>query len=93
MNIPILFLHECSITSKQKDNTEEYIKEILDYQKGRVHSFYKKLCKKAIKDNGKVKPIVNFDKIKFHFIFFPIPDKKMIISNFLNRAESLRNEL
>lgn len=93
LNIPILFLHECSITSKQKDNTEEYIKEILDYQKGRVKSFYTKLYKKAIKNKGKVKPIVNFDKIKFHFIFFPVPDKKMIISNFLNRVVSLRDEL
>lgn len=93
LNIPILFLHVCNITSNQKDNSDEYIYKILEYQKERVKSFYQKLYNKAIKDNDKVKPIANFDIIKFHFIFFPVPDKKMIISNFLNRAESLRNEL
>ncbi len=93
LNIPILLLHVCDITSHQKDNSDEYVNRILDYQKERVQSFYQKLYNKAIKNNDKVKPIANFDKIKFHFIFFPVPDKKMIISNFLNRTESLRNEL
>lgn len=93
LNIPILLLHECEITNQQKENSDEYIEKILNYQKGRVKSFYQKLYNKAIKSNDKVKPIVNFDKIKFHFIFFPVPSKEKIISNFLNRAESLRNEL
>lgn len=92
LNIPILLLHVCNVTSNQKNNSKEYVEKILEYQKGRVKSFYQKLYNKAIKDNVKVKPIVNFDKIKFHFIFFPVPDKKTIISNFLTRAESLRNE-
>ncbi len=93
LNIPILLLHECKITSQQKENSDEYIEQILNYQKIRVQSFYQKLYNKANKNNDKVKPIINFDKIKFHFIFFPVPDKKAIISNFLTRAESLRNEL
>ena len=91
LNIPILLLHECEITNKQKENSVEYIEEILNYQQGRVKSFYQKLYNKATK--SKDKPIINFDKIKFHFIFFPVPNKKTIITNFLNRAESLRNEL
>lgn len=93
LNIPILLLHVCDITNHQKDNSVEYVEKILGYQKERVQSFYQKLHKKAIKDNDKVKPIVNFDKIKFHFIFFPVPEKKTIISNFLTRAKSLRNEM
>ncbi len=75
LNIPILLLHVCNITSNQKENSEEYVTKLLEYQKERVQSFYQKLYNKAIKDNDKVKPIVNFDKIKFHFIFFPVPDK------------------
>ena len=93
LNIPILLLHVCNITSNQKENSEEYVTKLLEYQKERVQSFYQKLFNKAIKNNKKVKPIVNFDKIKFHFIFFPVPDKKKIISNFLTRAESLRTEI
>jgi hypothetical protein len=93
LNIPILLLHECEITKQQKENSDEYIEQILSYQKERVQSFYQKLYNKATKNSGKVNPIINFDKIKFHFIFFPVPDKKIIISNFLNKAESLREEL
>ena len=93
LNIPILLLHECEITNQQEENSDEYIEQILNYQKERVKSFYQKLYNKAIKSNDKVKPIINFDKIKFHFIFFPVPNKEKIISNFLTRAESLRNEL
>ncbi|WP_282148379.1 HamA C-terminal domain-containing protein [Algibacter lectus] len=93
LNIPILLLHECKITNQQKENSDEYIEQILNYQKGRVKSFYKKIYNKAIKSNDKVKPVINFDKIKFHFIFFPVPDKEKIISNFLTTAESLRKEL
>jgi hypothetical protein len=93
LNIPILLLHECEITKQQKENSDEYIEQILSYQKERVQSFYQKLYNKATKNSGKVNPIINFDKIKFHFIFFPVPDKKIIISNFLYKAESLREEL
>jgi hypothetical protein len=93
LNIPILLLHECKITNQQKENSDEYIEQILNYQKERVKSFYKKLYNKAIKSNDKVKPVINFDKIKFHFIFFPVPDKEKIISNFLTTAESLRKGL
>lgn len=93
LNIPILLLHECEITNKQKENSDIYIEQILNYQKSRVQSFYQKLYNKAKKNTDKVNPIINFHKIKFHFIFFPVPDKKLIISNFLSRAESLRNEL
>ncbi|EHO13009.1 HamA C-terminal domain-containing protein [Myroides odoratimimus] len=93
LNIPILLLHVCDITKQQMVNNEEYIEGILDFQKNRVTSFYKKLYNKAIKNNSKVQPVINFDKIKFHFIFFPVPDKKSIISNFLKRAENLREEL
>lgn len=92
LNIPILLLHECKVTSEQKDNSEEYLNKILEYQRGRVKSFYQKLYKKAIKDNSKVKPIVNFDKIKFHFILFPVPDKKKIITDFLDEAEYFRKK-
>jgi len=93
LNIPILLLHVCKITSNQKENSQEYIDKILDYQRERVQSFYKKLYTKAIKNNDKVEPIVNFDKIRFHFILFPVPDKKMIISNFLDEAEHFRKQL
>lgn len=92
LNIPILLLHVCDITSKQKDNTEEYIEKILNYQRERVVSFYQKLYNKAIKDNSKTKPIINFEKIKFHFIFFPVPEKSTIISSFLSEVEHFKTK-
>jgi hypothetical protein len=92
LNIPILLLHVCDITANQKENTEEYIEKILNFQRERAISFYQKLYNKATKNSNKTKPIINFDKIKFHFIFFPVPDKASIISSFLSEVEHFKTK-
>lgn len=92
LNIPILFLHECKITGKHEEMCEDYVQQVLAYQRERASQFYKKLHKKAIKDDGKNKPIINFDKITLHFIFFPVPDKKSIIDEFLSEVEHFKSK-
>lgn len=92
LNIPILLLHQCEITKEEKVNCDEYIVKVLNYQKDKVSSFYKKLCSKANKDDEKNKPIINFDKIKFHFIFFPVPDKSNIVNEFLSEVEHFKSK-
>ena len=92
LNIPILLLHECSITSSHKTMCEEYVQQVLGYQRGRASQFYKKLHSKANKDDDNNKPVINFDKIKLHFIFFPVPDKKNIVSEFLSEVEHFKSK-
>jgi hypothetical protein len=92
LNIPILLLHECKITSSYKVMSDEYIQEVLVFQRNRVSQFYKKLYSKAKKDNGKNNPIINFDKIKLHFILFPVPDKKSIVGEFLSEVDHFKSK-
>lgn len=92
LNIPILLLHECKITGSYKMMCEEYVQQVLDFQRDRASQFYKKLHSKAKKDDDKNNPIINFDKIKFHFIFFPVPDKKSIIGEFLSEVEHFKSK-
>ncbi|RBQ06790.1 HamA C-terminal domain-containing protein [Pedobacter miscanthi] len=92
LNVPILFLHECKITGSFKEMCEEYIQQVLDYQRKRASQFHKKIHSKASKDDGKNIPVINFEKIKLHFIFFPVPDKKSIISEFLNEVEHFKSK-
>lgn len=93
LNIPIMLLHQCAITKTEKKNTAEYITKLLDYQKVRVASLYTKLYNKATKNTTKVQPVINFDKIKFHFIFFPVPDKIKIVDDFLSEVEHFKSKI
>jgi len=92
LNIPILLLHECKITSSHQEMCEEYVKQVLDYQRVKASQFYKKLHKKADKDDIKNTPVINFDKITLHFIFFPVPDKKAIVSEFLTEVDHFKSK-
>ncbi|GIJ94075.1 MAG: DUF1837 domain-containing protein [Bacteroidota bacterium] len=84
LNIPILLLYQCDITSKCKTMSEEYKKDILSHQKERATGYFKKqieICK----------DIHLYDKIRFHIIFFPIANKENIVNKFIQRAKVFRD--
>lgn len=83
LNIPIMLLHECSITSESIRYTEKYRLDIKDYHKERAHSFFKKQLEKLSSVNY-------YDEINFHLILFPVPDKKKVISFFEDYARFYR---
>ncbi|MEQ4585293.1 MAG: DUF1837 domain-containing protein [Pantoea agglomerans] len=80
INIPIFILHECSITEKCNDLTIEYKNSIIDLHKKKALSYFKK-------HKEKIKSIYHHDKIKFHLILFPVPEKKSIIEKFLQTVK------
>lgn len=92
LNIPILLLHECKITSSHQEMCNEYVQQVLDFQRIRATQFYKKLHKKADKNDDKNTPVINFNKITLHFIFFPVPDKKAIVSEFLSEVDHFKSK-
>jgi hypothetical protein len=92
LNIPILLLHECKITSSHQEMCKEYVQQVLDFQRVRASKFYKKLHKKAEKDDDKNTPVINFNKITLHFIFFPVPDKKAIVNDFLTEVDHFKSK-
>lgn len=80
INIPILLLHECGITSTSTEISDDYKEKIIAFHSERANSYFKK----------QIKSLANihfYEKIKFHIILFPVPEKEPIIEAFVSDAE------
>ncbi|SHF10076.1 HamA C-terminal domain-containing protein [Chryseobacterium vrystaatense] len=84
LHIPILLLHECSITKSHSVMSEEYKNEIVKYHQERANAFFKKQI-------DKIGTIPHYSSIAFHLIFFPVPLKKAIVDKFLSTADFYKN--
>jgi hypothetical protein len=80
LHIPILLLHECTITQGATALTDEYKKEIIAFHKDRAKSYFKKQVE------GLSEKIALYPEIHFHLILFPIPNKKQIVDTFLSNV-------
>lgn len=78
LHIPILLLHQCSVTAKAKEMSDEYREEIRKHHLDRAAAYFKKQVETLA---GKV---VKYSLIKFHIILFPVPDRKELIDQFAN---------
>ncbi len=76
IHVPILLLHECSITSGAKDITDAYKEEIIAFHKERAESYFRKQITKS----GEIH---KYSDINFHIILFPVPIKKDIVDIFI----------
>lgn len=85
IHVPILLLHECKITAGTTRLSEEYKNDIIDFHRDRAISYFKKHINKLSK-------IPNYDKIQFHLILFPVPNKEEIVSWFLRRAKDFKDD-
>lgn len=84
LHIPIMILYESPLTERTKSYTEDYKKEIVAYYKERVEAYLKKQlekCKERVRD---------YEKITFHIMLFPVPDKAKIVRDFMNTANAHR---
>jgi hypothetical protein len=85
LHIPILILHECEITKKQKTLTENYKSEIVEYHKLRAQSYFKKQI-------NKLSLLPYYSEIKFHIILFPVPSKTEIVNKFITNVDFYKNQ-
>ncbi|MWP46312.1 DUF1837 domain-containing protein [Gilliamella sp. Pas-s27] len=85
INIPILLLHECSITANVNLMTEEYKNEIKKYHLDRALNYF------SIQF-AKLKDIFNYFEIKFHLILFPVPCKDTIVKDFITNVEHYKGQ-
>lgn len=83
LNIPILLLHECEITKSAKRFDEEYKDKIISYHKDRANAYFKKQVKS-------LSQIDLYEKIKFHLILIPVPNKSDLITGFVSKAKLFR---
>ncbi|HAT3992538.1 TPA: DUF1837 domain-containing protein [Elizabethkingia anophelis] len=81
LNIPILILHECTITKNETDNSLNYKSEIIKFHKDRATKYFEKQINTC-------SSVHLYSKIKFHLILFPVPEKKQIEDKFLQIAQA-----
>lgn len=77
IHVPILLLHQCSITASTKEMNDAYRKNVKKYHHERASAYFKKQISAL---SGTV---TKYDEIKFHIILFPTPDKEELIKRFL----------
>lgn len=86
INIPILLLHECSLTNDTNFVTNEYKNKIISYHRERANSYFKKQIKLISGD------IFKYEDITFHIILFPVPCKEKIVSKFIKAVEYYKED-
>lgn len=85
INIPILLLHECSITSQSMEVTAQYKSEIIKYHTERATAYFSKQIKMAM-------PLVHkYNEVRFHIILFPVPSKDKIVGRFVKNVEHYKD--
>lgn len=85
INIPILIIHECNITSKATCISEAYKKEIIDFHKERTVAYFRK-------NRQKTQSVFGYENITFHLILFHVPNKKSIIDNFVKSVSFYKEQ-
>jgi hypothetical protein len=76
IHIPILLLHECSITQGAGDLTDAFKAEIMAFHKDRADAYFQR-------QNVSSGTVHKYDDLNFHIILFPVPSKKKIVDAFI----------
>ncbi|MCE5978316.1 HamA C-terminal domain-containing protein [Pseudomonas sp. JR33AA] len=85
INIPILLLYQCGITSSHVEITASYREQVINYQKERAAAYFKKQL-------TKMKSSHKYGDINFHIILFPVPSKKTIVDKFLANVKHYKDQ-
>jgi len=85
IHIPILLLHECSITKGTNILSQAYKNKIINYHKERSTSYFKKQI-------ATIGSISQYESITFHIILFPVPDKESIVNKFVSNVEHYKEQ-
>ena len=83
LHIPILLLHQCTVTAKEVKMTAEYVEALKKQIYARAESYFTKQA-------AKIGAIVGYKEISFHLIALPVPDKQKIVRDFVKFANFLR---
>lgn len=78
LHIPILLLHQCSVTAESKEMNDEYREKIREHHIERSTAYFKKQIENL------ADKVIKYSTIKFHIILFPVPDRKRLIDQFTN---------
>ncbi len=85
IHIPILLLHECEITSRQKEMTDGYKTELATYHRDRANAYFSAQIKKLAS-------ISKYSEVSFHLIVLPVPNKKKVVDAFLEDVKHYKGK-
>jgi len=83
LHVPIMIIHECSLTSSQSMISDQYKQDVVKYHTDAAKAYIDK-------QNDKLSALFCYDKIVFHVILFPVPSKSSIVDTFTATATSRR---
>lgn len=84
LHVPILVLVECPIVAATTIKSDEFVNKIIGKYKTEAYNYFCKQFDKISNDH------FLYNKITFHLILFPIPDKQKVLDRFVSEAKSLR---
>lgn len=83
IRIPILLLHNCTITAGSIEMSDQYLESIRQYHLERAKDYFEKQFDKMGEVHG-------YSKMEFHLILVPVPSKKELADLFVSHAQSTR---
>ena len=84
LHIPIFILHECEITKNASSADETYKDLLKKLYIETANSYFTKQLEKC-------GAIFNYEKITFHLIMIPVPNKEEIVKSFVEEAKGYCN--
>jgi hypothetical protein len=86
LHVPILLLHECPLTASATDYDDVYISNLKAQVSDRAAEYFKRQA-------AKLGHLAGYDKINFHLIVFPVPNKATIVNSFIATANALKGRV
>lgn len=77
LHIPILFLYESNLVKQEQTLSDALKQNLIEKHRSYAMDYFSKLVSKQNQH-----PIFLFEKINFHLIIFPVPDKSDIVKRF-----------
>lgn len=84
LHVPIMLLHECTITKSANSMNDDYRSKIREYHLSRAEAYFDKQVK------AMAKQVSCYSSVNFHIILFPVPSKKEVIKRFSKIVEFYR---
>lgn len=85
LHVPILLLHECPLTASATDLDTAYLDKLKAQIDDRATEYFKK-------QSAKLSLLAGYEKITFHLIVFPVPNKAEIVKSFIAMANALKGK-
>ena len=83
INVPIMLLHQCSITSSRSEMSKAYKDELIEFHQERAEAYFSKQIAKS-------SDVYKYESVKFHLILFPVPNKQIIVDSFTKNMNFLK---